>query len=347
MNKILCQMKTFLIKIFIIIVLSALITDCKDQDSGKPSEDNNKLNWEKMSNFPGYIRIEAAGFWIGENFYTGLGFGYLDENFQTLDNLNDFYEYNSSSKVWTKKADFPGVGRMKVAAFSIGEKGYIGFGQSLVNCDQGCDQIGYKDIWEYDPILDHWETTGTYDQISNGETIYSKSYVINDKVYITFGYDLWVFNSSDKSLSKIGPLPESMILTTGFEINDKIYMGTGGTTDLNTLFYEFDPSTVTWTKKADLPGPVRRFASGFAFKGKGYILCGQGQKELSPGYYQFIGLKDTWQYDPVLDSWTKFNDYPGDAFIHQVSANSPDKACVGTGETGVDTFFGRDFWMLR
>ena len=51
--------------------------------------------------------------------------------------------------------------------------------------------------------------------------------------------------------------------------------------------------------------------------------------------------------DQASDTWTQFNDYPGDAFIHQVSSNSDSKACVGTGETGSDTFYGRDFWMAR
>jgi N-acetylneuraminic acid mutarotase len=50
-----------------------------------------------MLNFPGYIRKEAAGFWIEENFYAGFGYGYLDDNFQSMDNLNDLYEYNSLS----------------------------------------------------------------------------------------------------------------------------------------------------------------------------------------------------------------------------------------------------------
>ena len=340
-------MKTFPVCKLIIIVMSVLITGCKDQNTDNSGADKNKLNWEEMQNFPGYIRIEAAGFWIGEKFYTGLGFGYLDDNYQTLDNLNDFYEYDSSTKVWTKKADFPGIGRMKVTAFSIGDKGYIGFGQSLVNCDQGCDQIAYKDLWEYDPSLDKWEITGTYDQISDGVTIYSKSYVINGKVYITFGYDLWVFDSADKSLTRVGLVPEGMILTTGFEIDNKIFIGTGGTPDMITLFYEFDPATGSWTRKADFPGPLRRFASAFALRGKGYISCGQGVKELSPGSYEYISLKDTWQYDPVSDSWTQFNNYPGVAFIHQVSSNSDTKACVGTGETGPYVLWGRDFWMVR
>ena len=148
--------------------MAFLFTGCRDYDQNKPAEDANVLNWEEMKDFPGFISIEAAGFWIGEKFYTGLGLGYLNDNYQTLDNLNDFWEYDPSTTAWTRKADFPGIGRMKVTAFSLGGKGYIGFGQSLVNCDQGCDQVGYKDLYEYDPILDKWELAGSYDQIEDG-----------------------------------------------------------------------------------------------------------------------------------------------------------------------------------
>jgi N-acetylneuraminic acid mutarotase len=331
----------------IIVILVNLTFGCKVQDPVLPKDDTNKLNWEEMKNFPGCIRIEAASFWIGEKFYVGLGFGYVGDNFQTLDNLNDFYEYDTFSKTWTKKADFPGVGRMKAASFSIGEKGYVGFGQSMVNCDQGCEQISYKDIWEYDPISDTWGEAGTFDQVEDGSTTYAKSYPINDKVYITLGYDLWVFNPSGKSLEKIGLMPEGMILTSGFEINNKIYLGTGGTPEIVSLFYEFDPATLTWSKKADFPGPKRRFASGFTYNGKGYLTCGQGVLELSPGSYQFIGLKDTWEYDPGMDSWTMINDYPGAAFIHQACSNSASKAAIGTGETGKDIYYGKDFWIVR
>jgi hypothetical protein len=339
-------MKTFTANNLVLIFACILVTACKKDNTVKLPDNSNQLKWEATTPFPGYIRKSAAGFWIGDNFYTGFGYGYLDDNFQKMDNFKDFYEYNSVTKIWTKKADFPDIGRYSVAAFSIGNKGYIGFGMSLV-CNIGCNQITYKDLWEYDPSLDSWTKIGTYDQIANGETIYSKSYEINGKVYITFGYNLWVFDSSDKSLTKIGPVAEYMLITSGFEINGKIYIGTGGTPYMQNLFYEFDPSTSTWTKKADFPGPARRFASGFALRGKGYLSCGEGEIQTGTNTFQIVGIKDTWQYDPVTDIWTKFNDYPGQAYAEQVSSNSKSKACIGTGDTRININYGKDFWIIQ
>ena len=340
-------MKAYTASNLIFAVIFIMIAACSDKDPEKPDGDKNTLNWEATAPFPGYIRIKGAGFWIGEKFYTGLGFGYLDENYQTLDNLNDFYEYDSQTDTWTRLADFPDIGRMSVTAFGIGGKGYIGFGESLVECNTNCRTVTYKDLWEYDPVANSWEKAGAYDQVEEGATSYSKSYVINGKVYITFASDLWVYTASDKSLTKIGPVPESMLFTTGFEINDKIYIGTGRAPVMQKIFYEYDPVSNIWTKKADLAGPARRSASGFALKGKGYVTSGVGNEEISPGVFQNINLKDTWQYDPLSDVWTKFNDYPGDAYIDQISSNSEDKACVGTGQTTVYSTFGRDFWIIR
>ena len=341
------MMKTDMRRHLIYALLLMIVAGCNKNNPDKPVTDKNNLAWEKMGEFPGYIRIEAAGFWIGEKFYTGMGFGYLDDNYQILDNLNDFYEYDVSTGAWTRKSDFPGTGRKAAASFSTGGKGYIGFGQSLVNCDQNCEMAEYKDLWEYDPISDHWELVGTYDQVPEGLTGYSRAYDINGKVYITLGYELWVFDSADRSFTMICELPDRMLLTTGFTINGKIYLGTGGTPELSKAFYEYDPSSDIWTRKADLAGKSRRFASAFAFKGKGYISCGAGSVEISPGYFQTVGLTDTWSYDPGTDSWTRCNDYPGAAFIHQVSSNSDKYAVVGTGETGKDIFYGRDYWMVK
>lgn len=335
-------MKKLSINILILIILGSVLSCTKDDPSG-PSENNNQLKWEATTPFPGYIRESAAGFWIGDNFYTGLGWGYLDENYQEGGFLNDFYEYNTLTKIWSKKAEFTGGGRIHGVAFSVGNKGYIGFGRSQV----GHNIQEYKDLWEYDPSLDIWTNIGAYPQIEDGVVVFAKSYEVSGKVYITFGYDLWVFNSSDKSLTKIGPIPEYMILTTGFEINGKIYIGTGGTPDYNYSFYEFDPSNGTWTKKTDFPGPERRFASSFALNGKGYISCGEGRMSTAPSSYLMINLKDTWQYDPVSNLWTKLNDYPGSAYIDQVSSDSDSKAIVGTGHTTQTVHYGRDFWLVR
>jgi hypothetical protein len=38
----------------------------------------------------------------------------------------DFWEYDPSSNVWTRKADFGGKKRSDAVGFSVGGKGYLG-----------------------------------------------------------------------------------------------------------------------------------------------------------------------------------------------------------------------------
>ena len=52
-------------------------------------------------------------------------------------------------------------------------------------------------------------------------------------------------------------------------------------------FWEYDPGTNKWTKKANVGGGARAYAVGFSVGGKGYIGMGE-----------FSGQMDLWQYSP-------------------------------------------------
>ena len=54
-------------------------------------------------------------------------------------------------------------------------------------------------------------------------------------------------------------------------------------------FWEYDPSTNTWTQKLDFGGTARHGAVGFAIGNKGYI---------GTGYNGTSGTKDFWEYNP-------------------------------------------------
>src|SRR6188508_2340568 len=58
-----------------------------------------------------------------------------------------------------------------------------------------------------------------------------------------------------------------------FAIDDKVYLGGGvGRKD----FFQYDPVTLAWTAKPDIPGVAseRAFAACFAVNGKGYVCLG-------------------------------------------------------------------------
>ncbi|MGI8892003.1 MAG: Kelch repeat-containing protein [Bacteroidia bacterium] len=126
---------------------------------------------------------------------------------------------------------------------------------------------------------------------------------------------------------------------TGFEINGKLYMGTGynGMTMMSD-WWEYDPATDQWTQKASFPGAARFAASSFAINNKGYVIFGS----TSYGTYSFP--KDLWEYDPANDQWIQKALFPGQGRYTAVSMEINGKGYVGTGWKQVSPAFLSDFW---
>jgi N-acetylneuraminic acid mutarotase len=94
-----------------------------------------------------------------------------------------------------------------------------------------------------------------------------------------------------------------------FSIGDFGYVGTGIDTAevvLNDL-WQYDATNDSWMQKANIPGSIRRDAVGFSIGSKGYVGTGIDSAES-------IGsavLKDFWEYDPQINTWTQKADFPG------------------------------------
>ncbi|GAB3497892.1 hypothetical protein GCM10027341_18670 [Spirosoma knui] len=114
--------------------------------------------------------------------------------------------------------------------------------------------------------------------------------------------------------------------------------------------WAYDPTTDTWTRRADFPGPARQRGTGFALARQGYFGLGltlDGR-----------GLRDIWQYDPVADRWQYVTDYPGQgnqllAVFSTPDGAKPERAYLGWGyeaqriSTGLNRTVGcTDWWEL-
>ncbi len=86
-----------------------------------------------------------------------------------------------------------------------------------------------------------------------------------------------------------------------FAINNKLYVAGGyfNGSLLRTTF-EYDAVSNTWTRKADMPVNLYG-AAYFSLNGKGYVICGVASGLVSSVYV----------YDPVTDSWSQKNNFPG------------------------------------
>lgn len=217
-----------------------------------------------------------------------------------------FFSTNSNAQdAWTMRDSVGGPGKSASTAFSIGLKGYIGFGVA----DNGFK----RSIYEYDPLVDDWDKMESLGGITGGglQRASPVSFVIGDKAYVGLGNgdnpyfkDFWEYNPTTNTWAQKADYGgAARRQAVAFAIDTLAYVGTG--LGINSTYYDdfwkYNAATNAWTPVAAFAGGTRRLAIGFSMKDKGYVGTGE-----SGGFYN-----DFWEYDPVLDSWTAKAAFPG------------------------------------
>ena len=248
-------------------------------------------------------------------------------------------ELACAPNTWVKRANFGGLGRQGPFGFSVGSKGYIG-GGSVVDPLTGQSSIT-ADFWEYNSSTNKWTQKADF---GGGKRAEAVGFSIGTKGYAGTGYwltstngvrdtkDFWEYNPSLNTWTKKADFGgKERDGAVGFSINDKGYIGTGDVSPANNIvlkdFWEFNPKTNTWTKKADFGGNAGANGTGFVFNNKGYIQLGS----------------DFQEYDSTLNTWTKKANFPLPYLLTQVGFAIGNKGYIGGGNNaGTRT---KDFWM--
>ena len=145
--------------------------------------------------------------------------------------------------------------------------------------------------------------------------------------------------------------------TYGCSIGSKAYIIPGFTpgsyfeTAPKTDFFEYDPATDTWTKKANLPSFNVSYSLAFSINGKGYFALSDGIWVYDPaidtwikkltfpagissfvtgfsignkGYFSFGNgsPNQLWEYDPATDTWVQKASFPGTTSLSYFDAHS-------------------------
>jgi len=252
-----------------------------------------QLEWEGRSSMPDKGRYAIISFAINGKIYCGSG------TTGSGAYLNDFWEYNPNTDVWTKKADFPGEGRYAPASFSIGSKGYVCMGRT------NSSEISAK-CYSYNPITDSWSSIASFP----GSVRYAaESFVIGNIAYIACGNgggpssyknDLWSFNPSTNKWNQLADFPGgNRDNVTVFSIGDFGYVGGGNDGAYNTPgnFWRYNPTSNSWSTIANMP-EGRTVTTQFVLNNKAYVGLGYSYRYLQivSGFYE---------YNPSTDSWSK------------------------------------------
>lgn len=241
----------------------------------------------------------------------------------------------------------------------------------------------------FTPIFAMAGNWGNLPRFPAGITDGTFNFVINGKAYVGSGLagtHFYEFDPAGTGTWKdLGTLPNNLprIWSFAFEHNGKGYVGGGSISDASTLtdtFYEYDPATNTWTKKASFGGGKRDAAAYFAigdkayvgggFNGQivgdfweydfttdkwsqiGFLPCGvaifpsgfalNGKGYITGGQGN-VEYKEVYEFDPATKQWTQKKDFPGLARQAGCAFVMGDKAYFGAGMSDYTVTFS-DFW---
>jgi len=146
--------------------------------------------WTQTVSMGGSKRRDAVSFIIDGKAYVGTGIA--NGVYQT-----DLWLFDPVAVTWTQKAalnydDSWTIIRRYAVAFTLNNKGYVTLGE----------YSGVRnDIWEYDPVLDTWDSKTAFESSSRQEAI---TFNINNKAYVGLGRsssyyfdDIWEFRPLD------------------------------------------------------------------------------------------------------------------------------------------------------
>lgn len=188
------------------------------------------------------------------------------------------------------------------------------------------------------------------DSVNGAPRSVSSAFVVDGEGYIMAGLDDGGFRRSVYSYTffqddwddelPIGGLNGGGLergSASSFSILNKGYicLGQGETNPFFNDLWEFDPTTDSWSQKADFIGSPRRQAVAFVLNDIGYVGTGID----ASGF-----RKDMFKYDPTTNAWTQINNFGGTARKEAVAFSMGGQAYLGTGDDGVKK---NDFWQYE
>ena len=244
--------------------------------------------WSQLPDFPAQARSKFVTLVIGTKAFIIGGVTGHNNNGIASD-IGEVWEFDSISRTWTQKNDFPFGARFNGIGFTVNGSGFFGAGFS-----SGAPGYHY-DFWKYNTAADNWTQLGdipkdrlinSWDELNLAFSTGTKAYVLSGGSFMRYDdvLDQWKFDVS--SLGTYYKEP------TGFSLNGKVYAGTG-------IYYSEWPGSTIFFQFANnswgfdfFRGEPRRTASSFVIGNYAYILLGRGDCHCA-------NLIDVWRFDPT------------------------------------------------
>jgi N-acetylneuraminic acid mutarotase len=205
--------------------------------------DHLKNTWTKKANI-GNLKPRA---WAGAYSINNVGY-VIGGDTGSFKPINDHWAYFPETDKWEKRADFPGGNRDGMLVFTLNGEAYVGGGFD--------GKYIQGDFYKYNPQTDTWSTLN-YLPFA---TLFPSIFKINNEVYFTnfegaqYFTNLLKYDPINDTWIDMEPFPGTpRSAGVAYTINNKAYVGLGQTS-FNTPYYDiysYDPSTNTWSEKAD------------------------------------------------------------------------------------------------
>lgn len=209
---------------------------------------------------------------------------------------NEFWEFNTTTSTWSKKANFIGEKRGGAAHFSINGDIYVGLGVDY----EPYTPLSYTDFYKYSPFSNSWTKIADVPLDIWGGTKRAKTacFTINGIGYVTGGaantgdYDCWSYNPNQNTWSRIADFDSSRSDTSSFVLNDLGYISGGSKTggSYTSECWQYNPILDRWTQVENIGHIPRGRHFSFTINNKVYIGGGGIYSGGSNGYdlYEYI-----------------------------------------------------------
>lgn len=288
--------------------------------------------WTSKGKLPGGARAQAVTLSIQGKGYLGTG----RATYLYPTGLNDWWELDTLTQVWSQKASFPGKQRYGATGFTIGNKGYLGTGYGTSVSINGAE----KDFWEYDPAGNTWTQKADF---SGARRVSAVGFNIGNKGYLGLGYndvtvykDMYEYDAVLDVWTRISDYGGSArYAAVAFVLGNYAYVGTGRnlTGSMNDI-WRYSPTGNNWTFKTSYQGGTCFGVSSFVLMGKAYM---------ANGTHETFGPKsDFYQFDTATNVWTKLENIGARFYAGTFMLGSKAFLCGGEVKTNQPLY--NDFW---